>query len=100
MLAPALTARLGQTVLVENQGGGNGLLAMQSVARAEPDGHTILVTGDAIVLAELATPNAGFTVRGSFTPVTQAVLAEVESRDETVRGAGGFGSTGTAARGN
>lgn len=75
VLAPALTARLGQTVLVENQGGGNGLLAMQSVARAEPDGHTILVTGDAIVLAELATPNAGFTVRGSFTPVTQAVRA-------------------------
>jgi dUTP pyrophosphatase len=33
-------------------------------------------------------------------PVTQAVLAEVESLDETVRGAGGFGSTGTAARGN
>ncbi len=33
-------------------------------------------------------------------PVTQAVLAEVESLDETTRGAGGFGSTGTAARGN
>ncbi|KAB7742627.1 dUTP diphosphatase [Parvibaculum sedimenti] len=33
-------------------------------------------------------------------PVTQAVLAEVESLDETARGAGGFGSTGTAARGN
>lgn len=33
-------------------------------------------------------------------PVTQAVLAEVENLDETTRGAGGFGSTGTAARGN
>lgn len=75
ILAPALSARLGQSVLVENQGGANGLLAMQQVARAEPDGHTLLVTGDAIVLAELITPNPGFTVRGSFTPVTQAVRA-------------------------
>jgi len=75
VLAPALSQRLGQSVLVENQGGANGLLAMQQVARAEPDGHTLLVTGDAIVLAELVAPNPGFTVRGSFTPVTQAVRA-------------------------
>lgn len=75
VLAPALTTRLGQTVLVENQGGANGLRAMQQVARAEPDGHTLLVTGDAIVLAELIAPNPGFSVRGSFTPVTQAVRA-------------------------
>jgi tripartite-type tricarboxylate transporter receptor subunit TctC len=75
VLAPALSQRLGQTVLVENQGGANGLIAMQQVARGEPDGHTLLVTGDAIVLAELIAPNPGFTVRGSFTPVTQAVRA-------------------------
>lgn len=75
IIAPALSVRLGQTVLVENQGGANGLLAMQQVARGEADGHTLLVTGDAIVLAELIAPNPGFTVRGSFTPVTQAVRA-------------------------
>lgn len=75
VIAPALSQRLGQTILVENQGGANGLIAMQQVARAEPDGHTLLVTGDAIVLAELIAPNPGFTVRGSFTPVTQAVRA-------------------------
>lgn len=33
-------------------------------------------------------------------PVTQGLLAEVEILDETVRGAGGFGSTGVGARGN
>ncbi|HUD50184.1 dUTP diphosphatase [Parvibaculum sp.] len=33
-------------------------------------------------------------------PVTQGLLAEVETLDETVRGAGGFGSTGVGARGN
>ncbi|MEO3470414.1 tripartite tricarboxylate transporter substrate binding protein [Roseomonas sp. CAU 1739] len=75
IIAPALSARLGQSVLVENQGGANGLIAMQQVSRGEADGHTLLVTGDAIVLAELIAPNPGFTVRGSFTPVTQAVRA-------------------------
>ncbi|MGG5890911.1 Bug family tripartite tricarboxylate transporter substrate binding protein [Falsiroseomonas sp. HC035] len=48
---------------------------MQQVARAEPDGHTLLVTGDAIVLAELTLPQAGFTVRDNFAPVVQAVRA-------------------------
>ncbi|MGX9964802.1 Bug family tripartite tricarboxylate transporter substrate binding protein [Roseomonas sp. F4] len=75
VLAPALSARLGQPVVVENQGGANGLIAMQQVARAEPDGHTLLVTGDAIVLAELTLPQAGFTVRDNFAPVVQAVRA-------------------------
>jgi tripartite-type tricarboxylate transporter receptor subunit TctC len=75
IVAPVLSARLGQPVLVENQGGANGLIAMQQVARAEPDGHTLLVTGDAIVLAELTLPQAGFTLRDNFAPVVQAVRA-------------------------
>ena len=75
ILAPALSARLGQTVVVENQGGANGLLAAQLVARAEPDGHTLLLTGDAIVLASLAQPQAGIGFDTAFAPVTQAVRA-------------------------
>ena len=74
-LAPGLSARLGQPVVVENVGGANGLLATHQVARAEPDGHTLLVTGDAIVLAELTTPNAGFSFAADFAPVTLAVRA-------------------------
>ena len=74
-LAPGLSSRLRQPVVVENVGGANGLLATQQVARAEPDGHTLLVTGDAIVLAELTTPNAGFSFAADFAPVTLAVRA-------------------------
>lgn len=75
ILSPALAARLGQPVVVENQGGANGLLAAQQVARAEPDGHTLLLTGDAIVLAGLAQPQAGIGFETAFAPVTQAVRA-------------------------
>lgn len=74
ILSPALSARFGQPVIVENQGGGNGLVAAQQVARAEPDGHTLLLTGDAIILAALAEPRAGVSFE-SFAPVIQAVSA-------------------------
>lgn len=74
ILSPALSARFGQPVVVENQGGGNGLVAAQQVARAEPDGTTLLLTGDAIILAALAEPRAGVGFE-SFAPVIQAVRA-------------------------
>jgi tripartite-type tricarboxylate transporter receptor subunit TctC len=35
---------LGQSVIIENIAGANGVLAAQNVARAEPDGHTVLIT--------------------------------------------------------
>lgn len=42
VLAPALTKLLGQSVLVENRGGAGGTLATAQVARATPDGYTLL----------------------------------------------------------
>ena len=46
-LAEKLRARLGQSVVVENRGGAGGTVGSDSVAKAAPDGHTLLmgVTG-------------------------------------------------------
>jgi tripartite-type tricarboxylate transporter receptor subunit TctC len=53
LIGPALTARLGKPIVVDNRGGGNGAIAAQAVARAAPDGHTLLFYASALWLAPL-----------------------------------------------
>ena len=46
MIADRLSRRLGQPVIVDNQPGANSTIGTQNVARAEPDGYTLLFTGN------------------------------------------------------
>jgi tripartite-type tricarboxylate transporter receptor subunit TctC len=43
ILAEGLTARLGQTVIVENKPGGNGVIGIREVVKSKPDGYTLLM---------------------------------------------------------
>ena len=61
LIAEPLSAALKQSVVIENRGGGGGMVAAQQVARAEPDGHTILMGGFASqILAPSVADNPGF----------------------------------------
>jgi tripartite-type tricarboxylate transporter receptor subunit TctC len=51
VLAEALSKRLGQSVIVENRAGANGMIGMEAVFRAEPDGYTLALTGASSVSA-------------------------------------------------
>src|SRR5262249_24109944 len=55
-----LSERLGTTVVVENRGGGGGNIAAAPAANAPPDGHTLLVTTNAIAINETLTKSRGF----------------------------------------
>lgn len=59
-MAQRLTLQIGQTVVIENQGGGLGVPSLTAVARAEPDGHTLWMPalGNA-VLQPLLTKQGG-----------------------------------------
>ncbi|CAB3913428.1 hypothetical protein LMG26858_04862 [Achromobacter anxifer] len=45
LLAAELSKELGQTVVVENKGGANGNIGSDMVAKSEPDGYTLLLSG-------------------------------------------------------
>lgn len=75
-VANELTRQLGQTVYVENKGGGAGLPAMQDVAKAAPDGYTIILGHvGSLAVNPYIFPNQPFDVNKDFMPVT--LLAKV-----------------------
>lgn len=75
MLAAQLAKQLGQAVIVENKLGANGIVASQEVARAAPDGHTLLVvTGSHSTNPSIYRRLPYDTVK-DFAPVTQIFSA-------------------------
>ena len=75
-VANELTKQLGQTVFVDNKGGGAGLPAMQDVAKAAPDGYTIILGHvGSLAVNPYIFPNQPFDVNRDFVPVT--LLAKV-----------------------
>lgn len=63
-IAPGLTERLGQTVVVENRGGAGGRIGTEYVAKAPPDGYTLLLGSSGSL-----TVNPAFTSKPSYDPV-------------------------------
>jgi tripartite-type tricarboxylate transporter receptor subunit TctC len=59
-VAQGVAAKLGRNVIVDNRGGAGGNIAAATVARAAPDGYTLLVTTTALAINETLTPNKGF----------------------------------------
>ena len=75
-VAHEMTRGLGQTVYVENKGGGAGIPAMAEVAKAAPDGHTLILGHvGSLAVNPYIFPNQPYDVNRDFMPVT--LLAKV-----------------------
>jgi tripartite-type tricarboxylate transporter receptor subunit TctC len=70
IIADKLSAALGQQVLVDNRGGGSGLVGTRAVIKSPPDGYTLFLghTGSISINPSLYA-NAGFDPRTDFAPI-------------------------------
>jgi tripartite-type tricarboxylate transporter receptor subunit TctC len=75
-LAQVLTAELKQSVVVENMGGAMGVPALGAVARAEPDGHTLLMAAVGnVVLQPMLSKQGGADLVAKLRPVSTVSTA-------------------------
>jgi tripartite-type tricarboxylate transporter receptor subunit TctC len=70
-LQPRLQAALGQPVIIDNRGGAGGTVGSAEVAKAAPDGHTLLMVCDSYATYPLVYPKLGFDIAKDLQPVTQ-----------------------------
>lgn len=73
MLAEHLSKSLGQQVVVENRPGASGRIGAQSVARADPDGYTLLFASDGeLTIAQITTKAMPYDPLKDLQPVSMA----------------------------
>ena len=70
MLAAKMADSVGQPVVVENRAGAGGTLGMGSVARAQPDGHTILYTPNSVAIVPALYRKLPFDAEKDLVPVS------------------------------
>jgi tripartite-type tricarboxylate transporter receptor subunit TctC len=73
ILAQQLQVQMGQPVLVENRPGANGLPGTEAVARADPDGYTLLMVSTSIAINPSLYRKMPFDVQKDLEPVTAVV---------------------------
>ncbi|HSB99625.1 MAG TPA: tripartite tricarboxylate transporter substrate-binding protein [Burkholderiaceae bacterium] len=66
---PALAKALGHQVIVDNQPGAGGIVGLQALARSAPDGFTLSVVSNNVVIFPSVFKTIPFDMPGDFTPI-------------------------------
>lgn len=75
LVGQQLSERLGQPVIIENKPGATTAIGTHFVARAAPDGHTLLLTAPPFVIGRYATPKPQYDSLTDFAPICQATAS-------------------------
>jgi tripartite-type tricarboxylate transporter receptor subunit TctC len=110
IMQPELGKRLGQPIVVENRPGASGTIAEDQVAKSTPDGYTVLMGADSMVIAPQLYRSVPFHPVNDFEPVSLAArgtlmlvanpkanirsLAELVARAKAEPGRIAYGSPG------
>jgi hypothetical protein len=73
LVAPRMSESLGQAVVIDNRAGASSNIGMEAVARAAPDGYTLLINTVPIVANPSLFPNISFKPERDFAPVSMLV---------------------------
>lgn len=71
-VGPRLSERLGQPVVIDNRPGASGNLGAELVARAAPDGHTVMVSGNPLITSPHLYRNVPYKPLTDFAPISLA----------------------------
>src|SRR4051794_507102 len=82
-----VSAKIGQPFIIENRPGGGGAIGVGAVAKADPDGHTLLVHSNALVTAPAIQSMPYDPVRdfAGITPLGNVPLVLVISPDKNIK---------------
>ena len=69
LLAPSLTELVGQQIVIDNRGGGNTIIGSELVAKAAPDGHTILMVAGGHAINPSLYSKLPYDTERDFAPV-------------------------------
>jgi tripartite-type tricarboxylate transporter receptor subunit TctC len=77
VVAPRLAERLGQSVVVQNQPGASGNIGADAVAKSTPDGHTILMGANTMLIASQMYKNVTFDPVKDLSAVSMAAYGSL-----------------------
>lgn len=70
IIGDVVSRALGQPLVIENRAGASGGIAFDTVARALPDGYTLLISADSSLYQPILKPSLPYSVEKSLTPIT------------------------------